>query len=173
MGKRNHNCNWGIASPTWKPTATQNNACFPASIGRLEQKCLQLTMKSSGQPQHLQFCWQPVTYLRCGDRESPVTDSSMCPLATLCHQCSVERRKFGNIIQEHTVILIITDVIFHFITAFNRVGACNCLNLNAAVSVHLRRCKYLTQNNWKHSTTAVPQILSLIKTPGLFPRQPR
>jgi len=57
----------------------QPSVCFPMSIGGLEQKCFQLTMKSSGRPQQLQLCRQRVACSRCGDRESRVADSSTCP----------------------------------------------------------------------------------------------
>ena len=56
----------------------QSSVCISVSIGRLEQKCLQLAMKNSGRPHPLQLGWQPVPCSRCDDRESPVVDSMMC-----------------------------------------------------------------------------------------------
>jgi len=54
----------------------QSSVCFPVSIGRLEQNCLQLVTKSSGQLQQFKLCRQPVPCSWCSDRDSPVTDSS-------------------------------------------------------------------------------------------------
>ena len=57
----------------------QSSVCIPVSVGRLEQKCVQLATKSSGRPQQLQLCRQRVPCSRCGDGESRVVDSSTCP----------------------------------------------------------------------------------------------
>jgi len=61
--------------PLLKTDGTSQNVssvCFPVSVGRQEQrKCFQLATKSSGRPQQLQFCRQPVPCSWCGDREKP------------------------------------------------------------------------------------------------------
>ena len=56
----------------------QSSVGIPVFVGRLERKLFQLTTKSSGRPQQLQLCRQPVLCSRCGDRESRVADSSIC-----------------------------------------------------------------------------------------------
>ena len=55
---------------------SKQSSVFPVSVGRLEQKCFQLATKSSGRPQQLQLCRQPVPCLRCANRESPVASLS-------------------------------------------------------------------------------------------------
>ena len=56
----------------------QSSVGIPVFVGRLERKLFQLTTESSGRPQQLQRCRQSVPCSRCGDRESPVADSSTC-----------------------------------------------------------------------------------------------
>jgi len=77
-----HNSNRVVAPPIPADRGRitkQSSVCFPVSVGRLELKCFQLAAKSSGRPQQLQLCQQRVPCSRCGDRESPVADSSTCP----------------------------------------------------------------------------------------------
>jgi len=75
-----NNCNWGILLHRllrdWGRIAEQSLVCIPASIGRLEQKCLQLTTKRGGRSQQLQLCRQPVPCTRCGNEKSLFVNSS-------------------------------------------------------------------------------------------------
>ena len=66
-----------VLRPTLKTGgSSQNN--HQSSAGRMEQKCSQSATKTSGRLQQLQLCRQRVPCSRCGDRESPVADSSTC-----------------------------------------------------------------------------------------------
>jgi len=47
-----------LSAAYWHITE-QSSVCIPVSVDRLEQKCFQLTIKSSGRPQQLQLCRQP------------------------------------------------------------------------------------------------------------------
>jgi len=66
--------------PTGRPKAHHKtiSVCSPVSISGLDVFSL-LSMKSIGRLQPLQLCRQPVPRSRCGDRESPVADSSTGP----------------------------------------------------------------------------------------------
>ena len=71
--KRNSN---GVISIVSRPLlddrgriTKQSSVCFAVSVGRLEQKCLQLATKSSGRPRQVQLCRQRVPCSRCGGRQ--------------------------------------------------------------------------------------------------------
>ena len=95
------NCNgrFCIASPTGRPRVHQkkSSVCIPVSIGRLERECFQLATKSSGRPQQLQFCQQPVPCSRSGDGESLIAGSLMYNEAQwhneVASACCVGRRQ--------------------------------------------------------------------------------
>jgi len=78
---RSLGCNWVtcIVPPTedWGCITKQSSVCIPVSVDRrrLEQKCFQLTTKSSGWSQQSQLSRQPVPCSQCGDRESLVANT--------------------------------------------------------------------------------------------------
>ena len=67
----------------------QSSVCIPVSVGRLEQKCFEFTMKRRGRTQQIQPCRQLVPCLRYGDKALSLIRVMYDIVSFACHclQC--------------------------------------------------------------------------------------
>ena len=91
-----YNCNCNrvicIAPPTEdRRRITKQSSIFPMSVGRLGHECFQLTTKSSGRPQQLQLCRQPVPCSRCSDSRFVDVSAARRGRRTTKHAVQIEQ----------------------------------------------------------------------------------